>query len=302
MKGILTFLIGLLVMNTVTAQELNCQVSIITDAKLEITSVEKEVLKDLENVIYEMMNNTQWSKDKFTIEERINCNLQLQINSIPTSGSFKGSMQIQSSRPGLKSSYNTTIFNFKDDDIVFGYSRSNGAVQYTKSQFRDNLSSLLAFYAMYILAMDYDSFSNSGGTKYFSEAQEIVLNAQSSGAPGWKSNERGKNNRYWLVDNALHELFSPLRACMYVYHRKGIDRLYDNKKEARVEIKNALSKLVKVTATRPNSLNVLNFITAKTNELISLYEDAEAREKNEIVNLLKRIDPTNSSKYQEILN
>ena len=128
------------------------------------------------------------------------------------------------------------------------------------------------------------------------------MNAQNSGAPGWKSNERGKNNRYWLVDNTLHELFSPLRACMYVYHRKGIDRLYDNKKEARVEIKNALSKLVKVTATRPNSLNVLNFITAKTNELVSLYEDAEAREKNEIVNLLKRIDPTNSSKYQEILN
>lgn len=302
MKGLLTFLIGLLITTTSVAQELNCQVSIITDAKLEITSVEKEVLKDLENVIYEMMNNTQWTKDKFTLEERINCNIQFQINNIPTSGTFKGSVQVQSSRPALNSNYNTTVFNFKDDDVAFAYSRSNGALQYSKNQFRDNLSSLLAFYAYYIIGMDYDSFSNSGGTKYFNESQEIVLNAQSSGAPGWKSNERGKNNRYWLVDNALHELFSPLRACMFTYHRKGIDRLYDNKKEARTEIKNGLSKLVKVTATRPNSLNVLNFINAKSNEIINLYEDAEAREKNEIVNLLKRIDPTNSSKYQEILN
>jgi len=302
MKGILTLLIGLFISSVAVAQELNCQVSIITDAKLELTSVEREVLKDLENVIYEMMNNTPWTKDKFEIEERINCNLQLQIDNIPTAGSFKGSIQVQSSRPALNSNYNTTIFNFQDDDVVFSYSRSNGALQYSKGQFRDNLSSLLAFYALYIIAMDYDSFSNSGGSKHFNEAQEIVLNAQSTGAPGWKSNERGKNNRYWLVDNALHELFSPLRECMFLYHRKGVDRLYDNKKEARTGIKNAISKLVKVTATRPNSLNVLNFIQAKSTEIINLYEDAEAREKNEIVNLLKRIDPTNSSKCQEILN
>lgn len=302
MKGILTFLIGLFLVNNVTSQELNCQVSIITDAKLEITSVEREALKDLENVIYEFMNNTSWTKDKFEIEERINCNIQLQINSIPTSGTFKGSMQVQSSRPAMNSNYNTTVFNFQDDDVTFGYSRGSFTLRYTKSQYTDNLSSMLSFYAFYILGMDYDSFSSTGGSKYLSEAQEIVLNAQSSGAPGWKSNERGKNNRYWLVDNALHQLFSPLRECMYIYHRKGIDKLYDDKKEARTQIKNAISKLVKVTATRPNSLNVLNFIQAKSNEIINLYEDADAREKNEIVNLLKRVDPTNSSKYQEILN
>jgi hypothetical protein len=59
---------------------------------------------------------------------------------------------------------------------------------------------------------------------------------------------------------------------------------------------------MKVTATRPNSLNLLNFLQAKTNELKNLYEDADIKEKNEIVVLLKRIDPSNSSKYQEILN
>ncbi|MDG1147979.1 MAG: DUF4835 family protein [Crocinitomicaceae bacterium] len=283
------------------AQELNCQVSIISDARLELTTVDQEMISELENTIYEFMNNTQWTKDKFTVEERINCNLQLQINEIPVSGTFSGSLQVQSSRPAFNSSYNTTLFNFQDDDIAFVYSRG-AALLYAPNQYREELSSVLAFYAYYIIGMDYDSYSSRGGTEFLTTAQEIVTNAQSSRAAGWKSSDRGKNNRYWLVDNALHELFSPLRDCNYEYHRKGIDMLYEDKTIARNKIELALSKLVKVTATRPNSLNVLNFVQAKTNELKSMYSEAEMKEKNKIVNLLKRIDPANSSKYQEILN
>lgn len=284
------------------SQELNCQVNIVMDASLEVTSVEQEVIKELENAIYEFMNNTQWTKDKFQVEERINCNLQIQIKEIPAVGTYKGAIQVQSSRPAFNSSYNTTIFNFNDEDLTFAYSRSNStSFNYTPNQFRENLTSVLAFYAYFVIAMDYDSFSSKGGTKYFNEAQQIVTNAQSSGAPGWKSNERGKRNRYWLVDNALHELFSPLRVCNYEYHRKGLDVLYDDKVAGRKAIYNALNKLIKVVATRPNSLNLVNFVQAKSNELKNLYEDAETKEKNEIVNLLKRLDPTNSSKYQEIL-
>lgn len=284
----------------VTAQELNCQVSIVTDAKLEVTSVEQEIFNQLEQTIYELMNNTQWTKDKFTVEERINCNLQLQIREIPSSGTYSGSLQVQSSRPAFSSSYNTTVFNFQDDDITFNFSR-NAVLIYAPNQFRDNLTSILAFYAYFVIGMDYDSFSLKGGTKYFNEAQQIVSNAQSSGFGGWKSSDKGKQNRYWLVDNILHELFTPLRECNYEYHRKGLDVLYDDKTAARLAVYEALNKLVKVVSTRPNSLNLLNFIQAKSNELKNLYEDAEMKEKNDIVGLLKRIDPANSSKYQEIL-
>lgn len=301
MKHVYLFLILNLLSITTNAQELNCQVSIITDAKLEVTSVEKEILKQLEQTIYDLMNNTQWTKDKFAVEERINCNLQFQIDEIPQQGTFSGSLQVQSSRPAFNSSYNTTVFNFQDDDISFTYSR-NSILIYAPNQFRDNITSVLAFYAYFIIGMDYDTFGLESGTKYFNEAQQVVLNAQTSGYSGWKSNERGgKNNRYWLVDNILHELFSPLRECLYEYHRNGVDQLYDDKAIARVEIKNALQKLVKVSSTRPNSINILNFAQAKSNELKNLYSDAETKEKAEIVSILKRIDPANSSKYQQIL-
>lgn len=282
------------------AQELNCQVSILVDLKEDINTADQEIIKQLEQIIFDLMNNTKWTKDEFTVEERINCNLQLQITDIPTTGTFTGSLQVQSSRPAFNSSYNTTLLNFQDEDVAFSFSRGSVLV-YAPNQFRDNLTSILAFYAYYIIGLDYDSFSSKGGTKHFSKAQEIVQLAQSSGGAGWRSNETGKKNRYWLVDNALHELFSPLRDCIYEYHRKGIDQLYEDKVAGRKAIYAAMNKLVKVVSTRPNSLNLRNFVQAKTNELKSLYEDAEQKEKQQIVNLLKRLDPGNSSKYQEIL-
>ena len=287
--------------NTIHAQELNCQVSIITDARLEVTSVEKEIFEQLKQTIYDLMNTTQWTKDKFKVEERINCQMQLQINSIPSPGTYSGSLQVQSSRPAFNSSYNTTVFNFQDDDVQFSYSR-NAVLVYAPNQFRDNLTSILAFYAYFIIGMDYDTFSLKGGTPYFNEAQQIVSNAQSSSAPGWKSNEAGKRNRFYLVDNILHQLFEPLRECMYDYHRKGIDMLYDDKVKGRQAIYEAMSKLNKVVATRPNSINLLTFVQAKGVEIKNLYMDAEQKDKTEMVNLLKRLDPANASKYQEILN
>ena len=282
------------------AQELNCQVTLITDAKLEVTTVDKEVLEQLKQVVNDFMNNTQWTKDKFKAEERINCNIQLQISKIPSQGVYEGAMQIQSSRTAFNSSYNTTVFNFQDENISFAYSR-NSIISYAPNQYRDNLTSVLAFYAYFIIGMDYDSFGLKGGTTYFNEAQQIVSLAQSSGASGWKSNEAGKRNRYWLVDNVLHQLFEPLRECNYEYHRKGIDKLYDDKIAGRKAIYEALNKLVKVVATRPNSINLLNFVQAKLVELKNLYADAEVKDKTDVVALLKRLDPANSSKYQTIL-
>lgn len=296
---ILSILLGFHFLSS--AQELNCQVSVITNQKLEVTSVEKEIFDQLKQTVYDMMNTTQWTKDKFKVEERINCNIQFQINEIPSSGTYKGSIQVQYSRPAFNSSYNTTVFNFQDDDVVFSYNR-NAVLIYAPNQFRDNLTSILAFYAYFIIGLDYDTFSLKGGTPYFTEAQSIVSLAQGSSSPGWKSNEAGKRNRFYLVDNILHELFTPLRECMYEYHRLGVDMFYDDKVGARKAVYAALNKLNKVVASRPNSINLLNFVQSKKDELKSLYTDAEVKDKTDVVNLLKRIDPANSSKYAEILD
>lgn len=283
------------------AQELNCQVSIVTDAKLEVSSLDKEVFEQLKQSIYEFMNSTKWTKDKFLVEERINCNLQLQITSIPSPGSYSGSLQVQSSRPVFNSSYTTTVFNFLDQNLNFQFTK-NTVLIYAPNQFRDNLTSVLAFYANFILGMDYDTFSLKGGTPFFNEAQQIVSNAQSSGGEGWQSNEANKRNRFWLVDNVLQELFSPLRVSLFEYHRNGLDQLYANKTNAIAAVYSSLEPLSQVVANRPNSVNILNYIQAKSTEIKNMYTDATADQKTQMVDLLKKLDPVNTSNYQEILD
>ncbi len=281
------------------AQELNCQVTIITDVNTEVTSAEKELFEQLKRTIYDFMNSTKWTDDKFKVEERINCQLQLQINTI-NNGNYTGSLQIQSNRPIFNGSYSSNLFNFQDDDFEFQFNLST-LILFTPNQFRDNLSSVLAFYAYYIIGLDYDSFSLKGGTSYFTKAQEIVSNAQSGGGKGWRSNEQGKRNRYWLIDNYLQQLFEPLRECMFEFHRTGMDQMYLNQVEARKAITAAMNKLTKVSAARPGSINLASFVRGKQLELKNLYSEAEQAEKTEIVNILKKVDPVNSSLYEEIL-
>jgi hypothetical protein len=297
----LILIFGLIVWSSTSiSQELNCKVTIVADAKLELSTVDQEVVAQLKQTMEDMMNNTQWTKDKFKVEERINCALQLQLKEKSGSNGFSGSLQVQSSRPAFNSSYNTTLLNFLDENVAFSYSR-NAILIYAPNQFRDNLTSILAFYAYFIIGMDYDSFSLKGGTSYFNEAQQIVSLAQSSGAAGWKSNESNKRNRFWLVDNVLHQLFEPLRECNFMYHRKGIDKLYDDKIAARKQMFDALNKLNTVIQTRPNSINLINFAQAKRLELKEICADAETKEKTDLVNLMKKIDPSNATKYDEIL-
>ncbi|MFA5573714.1 MAG: DUF4835 family protein [Brumimicrobium sp.] len=281
-------------------QELMCQVSVLTNPALTVTTTEKEIFQELEKAVTEVMNETSWTNEHFEVEERINCNIQISITNVNGPESFEATFQIQATRPVYNTTYNTTLLNFLDEDVNFTFRRGSKIV-FSKNQYSSNLASILGFYAYYILGLDGDSFAKNGGEPYLKEAQNIVMLAQSSRGDGWKSNQRGKKNRFWLIDNALHELFSPLRETFYDYHRKGLDRMYDSPAEARKEIKASLEKLISVNQARPNSINVVNFIRSKRDELTNIFRDADNKEKTELVNTLKRLDPTNASIYQELL-
>lgn len=296
------FLIFLFVFVTLSfsAQELNCQVSVVSNPALDVSTVEKEIFQELEQKVFELMNGTSWTKTEFEVEERINCIMQISITGIPSTGNYEANLQVQSTRPAFNSTYNSTLFNFLDEDVQFSFQR-NAMLVFTENQFTNNLTSILAFYAYYVIGLDADSFALKGGRQYLNQAQNIVTLAQSGGGAGWRANEKGRRNRYWLIENELQELFEPLRVCFYEYHRNGIDQLYDDQDKARKAIYDALQKLLPVNSARPGSVNVLNFLQSKLNELKGIYKDADQRQKSDVVNLLKRLDPANSSKYQEIM-
>ena len=192
------------------------------------------------------------------------------------------------------------MFNYLDEDVNFSF-RRGAKILYSDNQYTDNLSSVMAFYAFYILGLDGDSFALNGGNPHLKKAQDIVMLAQSSMLSEWRADEKGRRNKYWLAENSLQELYVPLRECFYDYHRKGLDRLYDDQNEARTEIQKALEKLLAVNSSRPGSVNVLNFLSAKRQEIAGVFKDADRKQQVDVVNMLKRLDPTNASKYQEII-
>lgn len=284
------------------AQELNCQVSVINTPALTLGPVEKEVFTELENSIYDFMNNTKWTNDIYEIEERVNCNILITITDIPTPTTYKGKIQVQSTRPVFNTSYNTTLFNFVDNDFSITYLRNSAILPMNNYQFRDNLSAILSFYAYMILGYDYDSFELKGGDPYFKAAQQIANNARNSGDEGWSAAAGRKRNRFWIVDNVLQPVFSPLRNAYYNYHLLGFDQMYLDMASGRKTVLETLQTLEKIQRSRPGSINLQLFFTSKSNELISLFSQAEVKEKSSAISILKKLDPANSAEYQKIMN
>jgi len=301
-KQLAIFFISLFSFSAI-AQELNCQVEIIHTPALQVGPVEKETFAELEQAIYDYMNNTKWTNDIYEIEERINCNIQITITDLPSTTVFKGKIQVQASRPVFNTSYNSTVFNHVDSDFSITYLRNSAILPMSNFQYRDNLSAILSFYAYMILGYDYDSFSLKGGDQYFKAAQQIANNAKNSGDEGWSASAGRKRNRFWMVDNVLQPVFAPLRNAYYNYHRLGLDQMYTDQSQARKTILSTLQSLDKVQRSRPGSMNLQLFVTSKTNELINIFSQSqEMKEKNAAVSILKKLDPSNSSQYQEILN
>ena len=278
------------------AQELNCTVTVIAP---QIGNVDASRFEALEDGIREFINGRRWTNDNFDFEERIECAIQITINEAIGTSVFKGSMQVQSSRPVYNSDYNTAVLLVNDGDIQFEW-LDNSNILFSPGQHRDNLSSLLAYYAYMILGMDYDTFSPEGGTPHFLQAQAIVANAQNASERGWRSSQ-GKQNRYWLIENHLSQTFRPVRNCLYNYHRKGLDVLFSDVEGARLTMAEALIDMRSTNRIRPGSYNIQIFFSAKSDEILNVFEPAPDAERTRLLPILKQLDPGNIQSYDQRL-
>jgi hypothetical protein len=293
----LILLSGMIPCLNAVSQELKCNVTVIAP---QVSNVDPGVFQNMEGLIQDFMNDRKWTSDNFEFEERIECNLQLTVSEAVNQTEFAGSIQIQSSRPVYNSDYKTPLLSINDADVQFVF-LENSLFQFSIDQHRNNLTSILAYYAYIILGYDYDSFSEEGGSEHFLKAQTIVANAQNSGEPGWKASE-GQQNRYWLVENHITQTFKPLRNCLYQYHRHGFDKLYENAEAGRESIANALIGLRNTHKIRPGSYNFQAFFFAKSDEIVNLFKSAPQEERLRVYNVLKQVDPSNISKYERMMN
>ena len=198
------------------------------------------------------------------------------------------------------SDYKTSLLNINDRDFEFVF-QENTMIQWSNDQHRDNLSSVLAFYANLILAMDYDSFAMEGGTDHYLTCQTIINNAQNAAEPGWRSNEKGRQNRFWFIENILSQSFKPIREFFYNYHRKGLDKLYLDQAAAIEVMSAAIDGLNDVHRIKPSSYNMQVLFYAKSDEIVNIYKPRTIDDKKLVVENCKLLDPGNISKYERIL-
>jgi len=264
-----------------------------------IEGTDRRVFEALQEALYDFMNNRKWTNVTFKNQERIECSILLTVKERVSSDEFKGSLNLVLRRPVYKSSYNSVLLNYVDENFQFRYIESQ-PLDFIENTYSSSLTSTIAFYAYMFLGLDFDSFSLYGGDPFYQAAEGIVNAAQNAPEKGWKAFD-GNRNRYWLVENMRNPAYRPLRQFLYEYHRLGLDLMSDKPDEGRTAIGNTIPYLEQTWRDRPGLLFLQLILDAKRDEIINIYSQGSPQEKTKVVNTMREIDPANASKYEKIL-
>ncbi|GAB3727486.1 type IX secretion system protein PorD [Spirosoma lituiforme] len=300
MNAIRIFLLVSCLIGSAQAQELNCQITVNSDQLFAQQKTDFAYLSQLKGIITEFMNNRRWSNDQFGVSERINCSMNINLLKSLTQGVFEATAQITVTRPVYGTNYETTTFTYVDRAFNFVYLPTT-PVYFRDNQFSDDLTSLLAFYANVILAVDYDTFSKQGGNPYVQRAYSITNLAQQGSANAAWQTGGDRRNRFWLIENMQNQQLIPFRDGLYTYHRQGLDVFAANPVQARKQTLNFLSIIRTIGLQLPNSVLINSFFEAKSLELYNILYEGTPAERKQAFDLLSFLDPSKTESYRKLI-
>lgn len=285
----------------ITAQELNCIVTVDASRINTAQVSEKAIFVNLEKAIRQFMIDREWTNDQFKKGvEQINCKIFITVTEAPAQNSFKATAQVLSSRTIYGTNYESPLLNFNDRSFNFDYVADQPLI-FNDNNFTSNLTSVLAFYAYAVLALDYDSFSKMGGNPYIEKMFNVTNVAQASGDEGW-ARSQNQVNRYWLAENLQHQQMLPFREGLYDYHRKGMDLLLIKPDEARNNIIKSLEALKEVNRLKPSSTLLNVYFDAKNREIVDIFRESSPEIKQKVRLIVVNLDPANANKYDVLSN
>ena len=283
------------------AQELNAQVEV---THKKIRGEDASTFDKMEKAIAQFLNTRRWTDLNYGPNERIECRFLVDLQKEVGDQVYQAYITVQSSRPVYNASYKSVLLNYKDPDAVFRFepfqplvfneNRISGNDPQTS-----NLTAILAYYAYLIIGLDQDSFSPNGGHEAFEKAQHVVNNApRGRNISGWTAFD-GTVNRYWMVENLLNVRYKQIHDVLYSYHRKGLDVMYDHLDEGRKAVVESLQQLNALHANNPGVMILKVFFATKADELAGIFSEGPPQERMTAVNLLQKMDPSNSSLYKK---
>jgi len=283
---IFIFFVGIIGQNH--SQELAMDVQVKYPA---LATASEKTLQKLENEVREFYNNTPWTEDQFSKEERIECSMQINIKRDPSANTFIADIFISSGRPIFQSNYTSPILNHVDKDVSFAYEELRPILN-NQSNFTDNLSSILTFYAYVILGYDYDTFSPLGGNKYFKIAENIINNVPANvGDRSWTANGSDRN-RFWMIENLLDPRVKRFRQSAYDYHRNGLDKMHNDINVSKAVMLSSLKDVGYVSDQYRNAMVVQMFSNAKRQEILEVFKNSIKSEQRQVYNVMASIDPS----------
>ena len=276
------------------SQELACNVTV--DAR-QTGNENLQIFRSLQTQLTDFINNTTWTGRKIRNNERIDCNMFINISSYDNDV-FQATLQIQSSRPIYNSSYNSPVYNFNDKNFTFRYQEFQN-LRFNADVFESNLVSVLAFHIYMILGIDADTFDMNSGDVFYRQAQKILDYSQQNGFKGWAAND-GLQSRYYLIDNILSPTYKEYRVVLHDYHFKGLDFMNTDVKQAKNNIAKSLMMLEQMNRRRPNSFILRVFFDTKSNEIQDIFSDGPSVPVTNLISALSKIAPNHSDKWRNI--
>jgi hypothetical protein len=282
---------------TSKAQELNAKIVI---NRSQISNTTEAVFEALNNSLTAFMNEREWTEMEYEEVERINCTFNITLKTYSeTDNSFTGSLQVQSTRPVYNSNYNSTVFQFQDENFNFNFQQFD-QLEFRPEQVDNNLTAMLAFYAYLIIGMDMDTMAPLGGTDVLQMAMDVANNSQNLGYAGWKAFDSDRN-RFALINDYLDGSMEPLRQLEYEYHRKGLDRMTENTDTARAQITQAMTLLSKAREQKTMSALPVIFTDIKRDELVSIYSGkGTPEERQKVYDIVFRINASQSNYWEKL--
>jgi len=303
-KRVLLLLLGLLPAAIISAQEINAKVNVIS-SRIS-TQVDKRIFITLQNQLSNLVTNRKWTEDNFKPNEKIEVNFVLNLDRELEANLYGATLTIQAARPVFNTSYNSPLVNWQDNDVVFRYVEFQ-PVEYNENRIsgaealNSNLTAIFAYYVNIILGLDYDSYSPSGGEKYFKKALFIVNNApQGRNVAGWSQFD-GTRNRWWLAENFTNTKYALFHDAIYQFYRKSLDQFYENESEAREQMLNVINIINTFNSTNQNTMMQQFFMQSKSEEFVQVFKKGSPDQKQKALAVLQKIDITNANKYAEQL-
>ena len=291
-------ILALLAVLGVHAQELQVKVSV---NHSQIQGTDNSVFENLQQTIEQFMNERAWTDLQFQKNERIQCNLNLTVNKyLRDENRFECTALIQANRPVFNAAYNTTLYNNRDANFNFVFQQFD-QLNFAEENIDNQLTALLAYYALLMIGLDLDSFAPMGGTDVLQRCLVLVNNAQNLGFTGWKSFEDNRN-RFAVINDYLDEGMKPFRQLQYDYYRKGLDEMSNNAERGRTEISAALENdLQQAHENKPLSLLPQIWTDYKKDELANIYKGkGTQKEKQRIFDLLMGLNASQNNSWELI--